>query len=172
MLNRFPVSLDTAQTPLSLRSTTDWMLSCYARSHTWTCILYSFSCDAWSSLGNTTSNQNKGLEAAEAGVLTSRYTVVWDVSALTTLVQCSVVTFYRSAKENELFENRCKANSATHVKYSALYHVTRLVPRSRRKQPTQPTLSTFFHSVRVIGYYPSFTREETEYSKQKPKRTV
>jgi hypothetical protein len=71
--------------------------------------------------------------------------------------------FYHLAKGNEWFEKRCKINLATVVSY-ALYHVTRLEPRSRRKQPIHSTLSILSHSALLIGFHQSFTREETYYA--------
>jgi len=65
------------------------------------------------------------------------------------------------AKGNEWFEKRCKVNLATIVS-SALYHLIRLEPRSRRIQPTHPTLPTLSHSALLIGFHPSFTRQETD----------
>jgi hypothetical protein len=83
-----------------------------------------------------------------------------DVSTLSSSLQCSVVAFYLLTKENKWLQERCKVNLATSVS-STLCHLIRLEPIVRRIEPTHPTVPTLMRSVRLIGFHPSFTRQET-----------
>jgi hypothetical protein len=77
-------------------------------------------------------------------------------------VQCrAVLSHFTVRQESKWFEEGCKVNLATLVT-AVEYHVTRLEPRSRRIQPTHPTLPTLLHSVLLTVLRLRLASEETD----------